>query len=143
MTGGLPDSALLSLKAALAHRDQGWGGQLASLWSGRPPRPPRTQLPVPHCRPWPPRSLPGHPPLLEAVPNPPPGGHPHGAACPPGAAPWASLTALASRFPAHTAPPPPLLQSCSAAAALVVLTQLQLYPACATLPVKLALKSST
>ena len=53
-TGGLADSALLSLKAALAHRGPG-----VVSWPpcGRvgPPRPPRTQLPVPHLQSlWPP-----------------------------------------------------------------------------------------
>ena len=94
--------------------DQGWGGQLASLWSGGPPKasshsapgpPPAEPLATPsHC--------PAHPPLLEAVPrSPPPGGRPPWGSLSPGAAPWPSLTALASPPSPHRATPPNLVSS--------------------------------
>lgn len=90
-TGGLADSALLSLKAALAHRGPGVGRSTGLLVVGEaPPRPPRTQLPVPHLQsPWPPpvtaRPIPHSwrpclDPLLQE-------GIPHGAACPLGQPP--------------------------------------------------------
>lgn len=108
-TGGLEDSALLSLRAAPAHRGPGVGRSAGLLAvssqspTRRAPGHPRHCPAHPHSWVWP---CPD--PLLQEV-------VPRGAVCLPGAAPRSSLTALSSPSSPQRVPPPPLSRFLAAA----------------------------
>lgn len=118
MTGGLPGLCPYLVWLLWPTGDQGWGGQLASLWSGRPPKASSHSAPGPP--PAEPLATPGHCP---AIPT--PGGCSAQSllleGIPMGGLSLGQPLGI-SDCSAPTAPPPhprtpPLLQSCFRAAA--------------------------